>query len=256
MPINLDSIQTGSQLFFKLLKENILPLEDNLAQEYLNNPDIREVVRTMAGEAEMIVFNTRKNIHLVTTAYNSIFASSYTQMKEKYKDLKLKKYFYLSNIIICVFLAEVDKESNLRVRWEEEGISYVRMDKMVSDTLESWKKRQSEEDTFSQDWGIALDEIYEIWNIQFSPFKTSNVDDSINVTHTSNNRYNFIYTSLKPLADQKLIYNNTNELLIIPREELYERLDRLYHNRDRYKLFMKLIEESKGEEMEEDAKNK
>src|SRR5690554_3651263 len=170
MPISLDSIQTGSNLFFKLLKENILPLEDNLAQEYLNNPDIREVVRTMAGEAGMLVFDTRKNIHLVTAAYNSIFASSYTQMKAKYRDLKLKKYFYLSNIIICVFLAEVDKESSLRVRWEEEGVSYARMEKMVSDTLESWKKRQQQEDTFSQDWGIALEEIYEIWNIQFSSF--------------------------------------------------------------------------------------
>jgi len=256
MPLSIDAIQTGSQLFFKLLKEKILPLDDNLAQEYLNSPDVREVVSTMAGEGEMIVFNTRKNIHLVTTAYNSIFASSYTQMKAKYKELKLKKYFHLSNIIICVFLAEVDKESSLRVRWEEEGISYARMEKMVSDTLESWKKRQEEEDTFSQDWGIALEEIYELWNVQFSPFKTSKVDDSINVTHTSSNRYSFIYTSLKPLADQSLIYNNTNELVIIPREELYERLDRLYHNRERYKSFMKLIEKSKEEGVEKGAENK
>lgn len=252
MSISLESIQKGSALFFNLMKEKIIPLEDTGAQEFLNNPEIREVVKTMAAEAGMTVFNTRENIHLVTNSYGSIFASSYTQMKEKYSGLKRKKYFYLANIIICVFLAEVDKESHVRVRWEEEGVSYAKLEDLVTNTLNSWKKRQEEEETFSKDWGIALEEIEELWNTTFSPFKVSNVNDQINVTQTTGNRYSFIYTALKPLADQKLIINNTSELKIIPKNELYERLDRIYHNKERYREFISLIEKTREEKKKED----
>lgn len=245
MPVNLENIQKGSNIFFSLMKEKILPFSDTGAREYLDNPEIREVVKTMAGEAGMTVFHTRENIHLVTDAYGSIFASSYTQMKQKYNKLPRKNYFYLANVIICVFLAEVDKEKEVRVRWEEEGVSYARMEKLVTDTLQSWVNRQQEEESFSEEWGIALEEIWEIWDTKFTVYKRSNVDDTINVTQTKNNRYSFIETSMRPLVDQKLIINNKNELTIIPKNELYERLGRLYHNQERYQQFIGLIEETK-----------
>jgi len=248
MAYTTENIQKAAALFFILLKENIVDIKQPLAEEYLNSSEIREIVNTMAGEGNLRVFDTRENLHMISTANGSIFANSYTQMKEKYKGLKSKKYFYLANIIICVFLSEVDKENNIRVRWEEEGISYAKLESLVNSTINSWKKREEAEEGFSLEWGIALKEIDEVWNKDFSPMKNSKTKGTVDVVNTTDNRFSFIYRSLKPLTDQKLIYNNTQELKIIPKNELYERLDKIYHNQDRYMEFMALIEAAKGEE--------
>lgn len=246
MAYTTENIQKASALFFLLLKENIISIKNPLAEEYLNDSQIREVVNTMAGEADLRIFDTRENLHLVSSGNGSIFANSYTQMKDKYKGLKNKKYFYLANLIICVFLSEVDKESNIRVRWEEEGISYAKLEELVNGIISSWAAREEEESGFSEDWGIALKEMDDVWNKDFSPMKTSKTKGSIDVVNTTDNRFSFIYRALKPLQDQKLIYNNTKELRIIPRPELYERLDKVYHNQERYKEFMALINAVKG----------
>jgi hypothetical protein len=247
MAYTTENIQKASALFFMLLKENIISIKEPLAEEYLNDNEMRQIVKTMAAEADLIIIETMENLHLVSSANGSIFANSYTQMKEKYKGLKNKKYFYLANLIICVFLSEVDKESNIRIRWEEEGISYAKLEDLVNGVINSWMSRDKKEEGFSEEFGIALKEIYEVWTKDFSPMKNSKTKGTIDVVNTSDNRFSFIYKSLKPLADQKLIYNNTKELKIIPKMELYERLDKVYHNQDRYREFMELIEAAKEE---------
>ncbi len=172
-------------------------------------------------------------------------------MKSKYKNLERKKHFYLANIIICIYLAEVDKEKNIRLRWEEEGVSYFYLESLITSQLESWKKRLEEEEDFSDDWGIAIEEIYDIWINDFSMSKESKTGE-IEVKRTRDNRFSFIHQALRPLSDQKLIIDNTVELKIIPRNELYERLDQLYHRQERYDDIMNLIAVTKEEQ--EDAK--
>lgn len=246
MAYTTENIQKASALFFLLLKENIISQKNPLAEEYLNNSEIREVANTMALEADLRIFDTRENLHLISSGNGSIFANSYSQMRGKYKSLKNKKYFYLANLIICVFLSEVDKENNIRVRWEEEGISYAKLEELVNGIITSWVTRESQEAGFSENWGIALKEVDEVWNKDFSPMKNSKVKGTIDVVNTTDNRFSFIYRAIKPLVDQKLIYNNTKELKIIPRPELYERLDKVYHSQERYKEFMSLIDVAKG----------
>ena len=68
----------------------------------------------------------------------------------------------------------------------------------------------------------------------------------IDVQRNKNTRLGFIYEAMRPLADQKLIINNVRELRIIPKVELYERLDFLYHDQNRYWEIMDLIQETKG----------
>lgn len=246
MAYTTENIQKASELFFMLLKENIISVKEPLAEEYLNNGEMRDILTTIASEANLRVFNTRENIHLISSGNGSIFANSYTQMKNKYSSLKNKKYFYLANLIICVFLSEVDKEENIRVRWEEEGVSYAKLEELVGSTINSWIIRQNQNENFTEEFQIALKEISEVWNEDFSPMKNSRTKGTVDVVNTTDNRFSFIYRSLKPLADQKLIYNNTRELRIIPRIELYERLDRVYHDQDRYNEFIELIDKSKG----------
>ncbi len=58
----------------------------------------------------------------------------------------------------------------------------------------------------------------------------------------------FIHEALKPLDDEGLIIRLQRENRIIPREELYERLNILYHGGDRYEEIMELIKTTKEEE--------
>lgn len=243
--INSEQLQRGSEIFFYLLKHKVIPISDTLAYEYINNSDIREVVKTMAEEAGLKVFDTRENVHLVSKAYGSIFANSYTHMKSKYKKLERKKYFYLANIIICIYLSEIDKEKNIRIGWEEEGLSYYKLEELISLQLESWKKRIQAEEGFSEDWGIAVEDIYDLWVNDFSLSKQTKTGE-IDVLK-GNTRFGFIHETLKPLVDQKLVIDNTIELKIIPKNELYERMQHLYHKQDRYEEIMKLINETKEE---------
>ena len=195
MAYTTENIQKASALFFMLLKENIISIKEPLAEEYLNDNEMRQIVKTMAAEADLIIIETMENLHLVSSANGSIFANSYTQMNGKYKGLKNKKYFYLANLIICVFLSEVDKESNIRIRWEEEGISYAKLEDLVNGVINSWMSRDKKEEGFSEEFGIALKEIYEVWTKDFSPMKNSKTKGTIDVVNTSDNRFSFIYKS-------------------------------------------------------------
>ncbi len=241
-----DKLQKGSEVFFHLLKNQILPVTDSLAYDFVNDPDIQEIVKTMAEEGGLRVFETRENIHLVSKGGDSVFATSYTQMKAKYRRLERKKHFYLANIIICIYISEIDKEKNIRLRWEEEGVTYYALESLVSNQLESWKKRLDEGEEFAEEWGIAIEEIYDLWVNDFSMSKQSKTGE-IEVQRTKDNRFSFIHEALRPLADQKLIIDNVTELKIIPKNELYERLDLLYHRQERFEEIMELIASTKGD---------
>lgn len=253
MPYSHEQLEDGAALFFRLLNEQIISIADPLADKYRRDGELRNVVKTMAAKGGLRVFSTTQHIHLVSRSRGSNFANSYTQMKEKYSGLKRKKYFYLANIIISVFLSEVDKEEHVRIRWEEEGISYYRLADLVSSTLEVWQKRKEKEEGFSENWSLAVDEVAELWLTEFSEYKMSQKDDRVDVTRTKDNRLSFINTALKPLKEQELIIDNSEELKIIPKPELYERLDELYHNQKRYEDFKELIDKTKKEVEGEDA---
>lgn len=253
MGFKQEELEAGAALFFKLLAEQIISISEPLAEKYRTNSEIHNIVNTMAAEAGLRVFETPKNVHLVSRARESNFASSYTQMKEKYSGLKRKRYFYLANIIISIFLAEIDKESHIRIRWEEEGISYHHLADLVTATLESWLERKKEEDSFSENWSIAVEEVAELWLTEFSQYRLDK-NEKIDVIWAKKNWLGFINTALKPLTDQGLIIDQKDELQLIPKPELYERIDELYHNQQRYKKIKKLIIESR-EELEEEKKN-
>jgi hypothetical protein len=161
-------------------------------------------------------------------------------MKSKYTGLKLKKYFYLANIIISIFLYLIDRDNNMRIQREEEGITYFKLESEVSKTLDHWYKQSKINDEFSKKWQIAIEEIYPLWHNW--PLKRGNDQEDISLLKKGN-KLGFIHEAIKPLKDQDLIIDHMVEYRIIPKEALYERIDLLYHRRDRFKEIKSLIEE-------------
>ncbi len=245
MSYSSEEIKRAGELFFHLLDKKIVAATDILASQYYNDNAVREIVNNMAAEGGLQVFATRQNLHLVAKAQNSIFATTYSQMKEKYRKLERKKHFYLANIIICVFLAEIDRENSYTFRIEDQGISYYKLEELVTNTLEAWKKRNEVEDTFAEEFALALEDIYHLWQVEMSHSKAAKDEEGFSLSLQT--RLGFINEALKPLEQEKLIINLSRENRIIPKEELYERLDTLYHDTDRYQEIMGLIEHTKKE---------
>lgn len=241
-----EDIRKASELFFHLLDKKVLPVSDILASQYYDDNSVREIINNMAAEGGLQVFATRQNLHLVVKGENSIFATTYSQMKEKYKKLERKKHFYLANIIICVFLAEIDRENSYTFRPLDQGISYYKLEEIVTDTLDSWKKRNDTEDTFSKDFALAVDDIHHLWTVEMSHSKAAKNEKGFSLS--AQTRLGFINEALKPLEQEHLIISLSRENRIIPKEELYERLETLYHGGDRYEEIIGLIKYTKKEQ--------
>jgi hypothetical protein len=60
----------------------------------------------------------------------------------------------LANLIICVFLSEVDKDNNVRVRWEEEGISYAKLESLVNSTRSEYYQYLEGNGIYGSEWSI------------------------------------------------------------------------------------------------------
>lgn len=246
MSYTSEDIRRASELFFYLLKNRIVPANDILASQFYDNNEIREIINNMAEEGGLKVFGTRENLHLVSEKENSIFATTYTQMRERYRRLDRKKHFYLANIIISIYLAEIDRDNNFSFRIEDAGLSYYKLEEIVTNTLDSWKKRSLEEESFSKDFAISIDEIHTLWTVEMSHSKEGT--DGVGFSLSTGTRLGFINEAIKPLENEGLIINLYKENRIIPKDELYERLEFIYHGGDRYEEIMELIKNTREEE--------
>jgi hypothetical protein len=238
--MNNKSMQEASELFFALLEQQVLPFTNDLVNNYNKNQEVRQGLKAMADAAGLMVMIGNQNIHLVASGVDSKFATSYTHMKSKYTGLKLKKYFYLANIIISIFLYLIDRDNNMRIQREEEGITYFKLESEVSKTLDHWYKQSKNNEEFSKKWQIDIEDIYPLWHNW--PLKRGNDQEDISLLKKEN-KLGFIHEAIKPLKDQDLIIDHMVEYRIIPKEALYERIDLLYHRRDRFKEIKSLIEE-------------
>ena len=237
-----DKIKSATKIFFYLLNKSIVSKSESIIRNYIEDNEVRDTVEIMAEEAGLSIISSHENLHLIVKGENSQFATSYTHMKSKYTDLKNKKYFHLANIIISIFISEIDKEDIGRIRWEEQGITYYKLSDIVSNTLKRWKEKNNSENDFSEEWSLDVDELYNLWHVEFIDMKENEKGEiSLRVHDT---KMSFIHQALKPLKDQGLIIDLENEHRIIPKIELYERIDYNYHNRPRYQEIMKLVNES------------
>ena len=84
------------------------------------------------------IIETPKRIHLVVQPTGSVFATNFTHMKEKHKQIETKKHFHLMSIVIMAFLATIDRNQAAKVRTKREGISYYALERQVNDLIMNW----------------------------------------------------------------------------------------------------------------------
>jgi hypothetical protein len=239
--IQAEYLTQASGIFFELLRRRMVPNHDRTLIPFFERDEVREAIKLIADEAGVLIVQGPQQVHLVSRPEGSVFATSFTQMKKRYPDIETKRYFHLLNVILLVFLAEVDVEATKRLRWESNGVSYYQLENQVNAVLEQWKKKQDETvGAFSLSWGLAVDEMAELW-------RTMPVDDDNERERLSGNRrthLGLIHMALRLLKDENLLYIAEDEKRAIPRSELYERLEAVYHHQERYRELKRLVLEA------------
>lgn len=243
MSIQAEHLSEASALFFELLRRRMIPNHDRALLPYFEKDEVREALKLLTDEAGVWIIQGPQQVHLVSRPEGSAFATSFTHLRRRYPDIETKRYFYILNVILLVFLAEVDVEATRRLRWESNGVSYYQLEKQVDAVLKQWSKQQEESaGTFALSWGLAVEEMAAIW-------ETMAVDDESDRDRLSGNRRShlgLIHQALRLLKDEGLIYIVEDEKRAIPRGELYERLEAVYHHQDRYREMKRLVREAYG----------
>ncbi|PTQ55362.1 MAG: hypothetical protein BSOLF_2338 [Candidatus Carbobacillus altaicus] len=243
--IENEQVQQAATLFFSLLKRKVIPLDDPIVQSYFREEGVRDALRILANESGTELLQTQERLHLVARPQGSVFATSFTHMKNRYGELETKKYFYLQNVIMLVFLAEIDVENGHRLRWENQGVSYYQLEQQVDVTLKRWREKEEEsEGWFSRDWGVAIVEMADLWASLSTQDETGENPASL----TRRTRLGNIALAMRVLRDENLVYIAEDILRVTPRPELYERLEGIYHRQDRYLELRDLIRRSLSEE--------
>ncbi len=207
---------------------------------YFEEDGVRDALKVLAEESRTRIIQTADRIHLVARPEGSIFATSYTQFKKRYGEVETKRHFYLMNLIIFVFLAEIDIPSTSNLRWEHAGVSYYLLEKNMTQLLAEWYKENKEtEGKFSESYGLAINEMAELWGSMAVDSDTDSEDERISSTRRTH--IGLIHTAVRVLRDEGLVYIIEDEKRVIPRIELYERLEEGYHQQARYEEMRGLV---------------
>jgi hypothetical protein len=240
LSISTQQLQDAAKIFFQLLNRKMVLTNDPILNPYFEEDGVRDAIKVLAEESRTRVIQTADRIHLVARPEGSIFATSFTQFKKRYGDVENKKHFYLMNLIVFVFLAEIDIPSTSNLRWEHAGVSYYLLEKNMTQLLTQWQKENMEsEGKFSEAYGLAVDDMADIWGSMAVDLETETVDERI--SNTRKTHIGLIHTAMRLLRDEGLVFIVEDEKRVIPKIELYERLEEGYHQQARYEEMRDLV---------------
>ena len=246
--MNSETIKKASAIYFSLLKEKVIDESSEHFQSYFE-PDVRQTVLLLADESGTFIIETPKRIHLVVQPTGSVFATNFTHMKEKHKQIETKKHFHLMSIVIMAFLATIDRNQAAKVRTKREGISYYALERQVNDSIMNWDSLLKGNPSFGEVERIDVKEIVTMWK-----YMEVDSDDFGTKKGNRRTRIGLITTAMRLLETEGLvvILDRDDIPKAIPKPELFERIEYLYHDYDRYEMFKKLMN---TEEVDSDAED-
>jgi hypothetical protein len=244
--MNAESIKKASAVYFTLLKEKVIDENSEHFQTYFD-PEVRQTVLLLADESGTYIIESPKRIHLVVQPTGSVFATNFTHMKEKHKQVETKKHFHLISVVIMSFLATIDRNQAAKIRTKREGISYYALERQVNDLVMNWDSILKNKPTFGEEERIDMKEVVTTWK-----YMEVDSDDYGLKKGNRRTRIGLIASAMRLLETEGLIVILDRDDIpkAIPKNELFERIEYLYHDYDRYELFKKLMTTEENEHAE------
>jgi hypothetical protein len=244
--MNAESIKKATTVYFTLLKDKVIDENSEHFQTYFD-PEVRQTVLLLADESGTYIIEAPKRIHLVVQPTGSVFATNFTHLKDKHKQVETKKHFHLISIVIMSFLAAIDRNQAAKIRTKREGISYYALERQVNDLISKWESILKTQPTFGEEERIDMKEVVTTWK-----YMEVDSDDFGIKKGNRRTRIGLIAGAMRLLETEGLIVilDRDDIAKVIPKSELFERIEYLYHDYDRYELIKKLMTAEEDEHAE------
>lgn len=246
--MSAETIKKASAVYFTLLKEKVIDENSEHFQTYFD-PEVRQTVLLLADESGTYIIEAPKRIQLVVQPTGSVFATNFTHMKDKHKQVDTKKHFHLMSVVMMAFLASIDQNQAAKIRTKREGISFYALERQVNDVIMNWDSQLKAKPSFGEEEKIDMKDVITTW-------KYMEVDTEDYGTKKANRRtrIGLIASAMRLLETEGLIIVLDRDDIpkAIPKQELFERIEYLYHDYDRYEMFKELM---KTEEEDQHAEN-
>ncbi|WP_066053556.1 DUF6063 family protein [Robertmurraya korlensis] len=244
--MNTETIKRASAVYFTLLKEKVIDENSEHFQTFFD-PEVRQTVLLLADESGAYIIESPKRIHLVVQPTGSVFATNFTHLKEKHRQVETKKHFHLISMIIMSFLAAIDRNQAARIRTKREGISYYALERNVNDLIMNWENISKAKPTFGEEERIDMKEMITTWK-----YMEVDTEDYGMKKGNRRTRIGLIASAMRLLETEGLIVILDRDDIpkVIPKAELFERIEYLYHDYDRYEQLKKLMTTEEDEHAE------
>ncbi|GLB60494.1 DUF6063 family protein [Cytobacillus sp. NCCP-133] len=244
--MSAESIKKASAVYFTLLKEKVIDENSEHFQAYFD-PDVRQTVLLLADESGTYIIESPKRIQLVVQPTGSVFATNFTHMKDRHKQVETKKHFHLMSVVIMAFLAGIDQNQAAKIRTKREGISFYALERQVNDVIMNWESILKAKQDFGEDEKIDMKDVVTTWK-----YMEVDTDDYGAKKANRRTRIGLIASSMRLLETEGLIVILDREDIpkAIPKQELFERIEYLYHDYDRYEMFKELMKTEEDQHAE------
>ncbi|MEC1891312.1 DUF6063 family protein [Cytobacillus firmus] len=244
--MSAESIKTASAVYFTLLKDKVIDENSEHFQAYFN-PDVRQTVLLMADESGTFIIESPKRIQLVVQPTGSVFATNFTHMKDRHKQVETKKHFHLMSVVIMAFLASIDRNQAAKIRTKREGISFYTLERQVNDVIMNWDSLLKAKPDFGEEEKIDMKDVVTTWK-----YMEVDTDDLGSRKANRRTRIGLIASAMRLLETEGLIVILDREEIpkAIPKQELFERIEYLYHDYDRYEMFKELMKTEEDQHAE------
>jgi len=244
--MSAETIKKASAVYFTLLKEKVIDENSEHFQTYFV-PEVRQTVLLLADESGTYIIESAKRIQLVVQPTGSVFATNFTHMKEKHKQIETKKHFHLISVVIMSFLASIDRNQAAKIRSQREGISFYALERQVNELIMNWDNMLKNNPSFGEAEKIDMKEVVTTWK-----YMEVDTDDFGVKKANRRTRIGLITTAMRLLETEGLIVVLDRDEIpkAIPKQELFERIEYLYHDYDRYEMFKKLVTTEEEEHAE------
>lgn len=244
MAIGIEEIQKGSQIYFELLKKKVIEATHPYFQDYMDSPDVQDVIRELADNSGTSILLTHTRIHLIANKDSEIFATNLTHLKSKYSAVENKRSWNLLTMIMMTYLVNIE-ETSVYSRTDHDGITYHYLESLVTQTLTNWMNAHKEDDSYPRKYAISMSEIIEFWfNLEVND-ENRKKNEPIRGNHKS--RIGYIHIALSVLKEEGLVFIADKDSVprAIPTMLLFERLDGMYQDDARFNEIKEIIETQK-----------
>ncbi|WP_225434240.1 DUF6063 family protein [Peribacillus tepidiphilus] len=237
----------AAKLYFTLLQKRYLRSDDELVLPYIESQDVRECIKVLADMSGVRIVKKEKYIHMLVKPNGGVYSTNLSDLRKNVNSYESKVDLYLMGVIWMVIFSEADSELATRVSWENEGISYHKLEELTTKVLHKWKEIDKEQDgRFSREWSLAVNEMYQKWNVlHLSKQKNGRI------IYTKGSKFGLIDAAMRELEKEKMVFLRklSNTTIVTPTDVFYERLQirfgQLSSYQNRYEMIKNLIDDIK-----------